>query len=577
MSAQPYGELALYLAALAVLAPPLGVYILRVMQGTPTPLSALLEPCERALYRLSGTDPRAPMSWSTYAASLLLFNFLGALALYALLRLQQWLPLNPAHLPGVAPDLAFNTAVSFASNTSWQAYAGETTLSNLSQLLGIGVQAFLSGATGIATLTALLRGLRGIEQRTLGNAWVDLTRATLYVLLPLALLLAVALIAQGSIQSLHANREVALLEPMATVRTQLLPMGPVASQTAIALLSGDGGGFFNANSAHPFANPTPVSNFIEMLAILLIPAALCHSLGAMARDRRQGWAMFTAMALLLAAMSLIVIHAECSGPAYATTLHLDRSAGAAQGGGNMEGKEARFGAASSALFAAVTTGGGDGAVNSMHDSFTPLGGLVPMLLMQLGEVVFGGPGSGLYGMLLYAVIAVFIASLMVGRAPEYLGKAIEAFEVKLASMAILTPPFLALVGTAISVSCAAGRSAVGNPGAHGFAEILYAFSSAANNNGSAFAGLAANSLYYNVMTAIAMWFGRFIPMVAVLGMAGSLAAKKRREPGAGTLPTHDALFVSVLIATVLLVGALTFLPALAMGPVIEQLQLLGTP
>jgi len=575
MSGQPYGELALYLVALALLAPPLGVYIQRVMEGAATPLTALLGPLERVLYRLSGTDPRAPMSWTAYAASLVLFNLIGALSLYGVLRLQGWLPLNPARFPGVRPDLAFNTAVSFASNTSWQAYAGETTLSNLSQLLGIGVQAFLSAATGIAALTALLRGLRGVQSRSLGNAWADLTRATLYVLLPLALLFALVLIAQGSIQSLHANREVALLEPTATDHTQVLPIGPVASQTAIALLSGDGGGFFNANSAHPFANPTPLSNFVEMLAILLIPAALCHSLGAMARDRRQGWALFAAMALLLAAMSAIAIRAECSGPAYATTLQLDQSAGLAQGGGNMEGKEARFGAASSALFGAVTTGGGDGAVNSMHDSFTPLGGLVPMLLMQLGEVVFGGPGSGLYGMLLYAVIAVFIASLMVGRAPEYLGKTIEAFEVKLASMAILTPPFLVLVGTAISVSCAAGRGAVGNPGAHGFAEILYAFSSAANNNGSAFAGLSADSLYYNVMTALAMWLGRFIPMVAVLGLAGSLAAKKRREPGAGTLPTHDALFVGVLIGTVLLVGALTFLPALAMGPVIEQLQLLG--
>jgi K+-transporting ATPase ATPase A chain len=423
--------------------------------------------------------------------------------------------------------------------------------------------------------SALQRGVRAVQLRALGNVWADLTRATLYVLLPLALLLSLLLVAQGSIQTLRSNREVPLLEPAATVRTQVLPMGPVASQTAIALLSGDGGGFFNANCAHPFANPTPLSNFIEMIAILLIPAALCHSFGAMVRDRRQGWAIFAAMALLLAAGSLVAIGAERAGTGYAAPLNLDQAAGPEQGGGNMEGKEARFGAASSALFAAVTTGGGDGAVDSMHDSFTPIGGLVPLLLMQLGEVVFGGPGSGLYGMLLYVIVAVFVASLMIGRAPEYLGKAIEAFEVKLASIAILTPPFLALAGTAISVLCPAGRSAVGNPGAHGFAEILYAFSSTANNNGSAFAGLAANSLYYNVMTAIAMWFGRFIPMVAVLGIAGSFAAKRRREPGAGALPTHGVLFVGVLIATVLLVGALTFVPALAMGPVIEQLRLLG--
>ena len=573
MSGQPYGELALYLVALALLAPALGVYIQRVMQGAATPLTALLGPLERVLYRLSGTDPHAPMSWTAYAASMVLFNLIGALFLYGVLRLQGWLPLNPAHFPGVRPDLAFNTAVSFASNTSWQAYAGETTLSNLSQLLGIGVQAFLSAATGIAALTALLRGLHGVQIRSLGNAWADLTRATLYVLLPLAFLLALVLIAQGCIQSLHANREVALLEPTATDHTQVLPIGPVASQTAIALLSGDGGGFFNANSAHPFANPTPLSNFVEMLAILLIPAALCHSLGAMARDRRQGWALFAAMAVLLAAMSAAAIRAECAGPAYASTLRLDQSAGLAQGGGNMEGKEARFGAASSALFAAVTTGGGDGAVNSTHDSFTPLGGLVPMLLMQLGEVVFGGPGSGLYGMLLYAVIAVFVASLMVGRAPEYLGKAIEAFEVKLASIAILTPPFLALVGTAISVSCAPGRGAVGNPGAHGFAEILYAFSSAANNNGSAFAGLGTNSLFYNITLGIAMLLGRYWTAIPALAIAGSLVGKKKVPETSGTLPTHTPLFIFWLIAVIVIVGALSFFPALSLGPIVEQLML----
>jgi len=586
-----YGQIALYVAVLAVLALPLGAYIYRVMEEGAIPLPRLSRPLECAVYRSCGIEERATMSWSAYTVRLLVFNAAGALLLYLLQRTQGWLPLNPEHLGAVGPDSAFNTAVSFVSNTSWQSYAGETTLSYLTQMLGITVQSFLSGATGIAVLMALLRGFKRVESNTLGNVWVDLTRATLFVLLPLSCLLALVLVAQGSIQNLHSYQIAALVEPagyskpmldpagrallnaqgqpiteQVTMSTQVLPMGPAASQTAIALLSGDGGGFFNANSAHLYANPTPLSNFLEMIAILVIPAALCHTFGRVVGDRRQGWAMFTAMLLVFVLMSVIAIRAEQSGGPVASVP-----------GGNMEGKETRFGIVSSALFAVVTTSGGDGAVNSMHDSFTPIGGLVPMTLMQLGEVIFGGPGSGLYGMLMYAVIAVFVASLMIGRAPEYLGKRIEAFELKMASLVILIAPMLALVETAISVLLEAGRRGPGNPGAHGFSEILYAFSSVANNNGSAFAGLSANTPYYNVMTGIAMSVGRFLPMVAVMAIAGSLAAKKCRSAGPGTLPTHRPLFIGMLLGTVLLVGALAWVPAIAMGPVVEQLQFMHRP
>jgi K+-transporting ATPase ATPase A chain len=602
MTAFAYGQIALYLLVLALLALPLGAYIHRVMEGDATARSGLFRPVERALYRAWGIEEGASMAWSAYTVRLIAFNAAGALLLYALQRLQGWLPLNPAHLSAVSADSAFNTAVSFASNTSWQSYAGETTMSEMTQMLGITVQSFLSGATGMAVLMALLRGFSRVEAPTVGNVWVDLTRATLLVLLPLSCLLAVLLVMQGSVQNLRPDQAAALLEPASysqpkldasgralldaqghavtetlTAHTQVLPMGPVASQTAIALLSGDGGGYFNANSAHPYANPTPLSNFLEMIAILLIPAALCHTFGRVVGDRRQGWAMFAAMALVFVLMSVIAISAEQLGNPSLGAASVDQSAAAGQAGGNMEGKEARFGIVSSALFAVVTTSGGDGAVNSMHDSYTPIGGLVPMTLMQLGEVIFGGPGSGLYAMLMYALIAVFVASLMIGRAPEYLGKRIEAFELKMASMVILIAPLLALVATAASVLLAGGRSATGNPGAHGFSEILYAFSSAANNNGSAFAGLSANTPYYNVMTGIAMWCGRFLPMVAVMAIAGSLAAKKCRTAGPGTLPTHRPLFIGMLLGTVVLIGALAWIPAIAMGPVIEQLQFLHRP
>ena len=601
MNAYAYGQVALFVAVLALLAWPLGIYVHQVMEGVATPMSRVLGPLERAIYRAAGVDQRMQMDWTVYALHLIILNGLGALLLYGLQRLQSGLPFNPSHFGAVTADSAFNTAISFSSNTSWQAYAGESTLSYLTQMLGIGVQSFVSGASGIAVLMVLLRGFCRADCGTVGNVWVDVTRAMLYLLVPLSLFLAIALISQGGIQSFSPYRDAALLEPatysqpkldasgkplldlqaraltQTTVRTQVLPMGPVSSQTAIALLSGDGGGFFNANSAHPYANPTPLSNFLEMIAILLVPAALCHTLGKAVGNRLQGWAMFVAMTLVFVCASFVTIQAEQAGNPYARVLNVDQSWGPGQAGGNMEGKETRFGIVSSALFATVTTSGGDGAVNSMHDSFTPIGGLVPMMLIQLGEVIFGSPGSGLYGMLVYAIIGVFVASLMIGRAPEFLGKRIEAFELKMASIVILAAPLLVLTGTAISVLCGAGIRAVGNPGAHGFSEILYAFSSAANNNGSALAGISANTPYYNVMLGVAMWLGRFVPMVAVMAIAGSLAAKRRRQPGPGGLPTDGALFISLLLGTVLVVGALTFVPALAMGPVIEQLQLNGHP
>ena len=598
MSAGALLRVILFLVVLTLISKPLGVYAYKVMEGVPTWAGRVLGPLERFFYRCCRVDPSAEMSWQAYFTGLLIFNAVGAAFLYLLLRIQAILPLNPSHWGPVSPDSAFNTAISFATNTSWQDYAGETTLSNLAQMAGIASQSFLSAATGIAALMALLRGFARIGANTLGNVWVDLTRGTVYVLLPLSALTAVLLISQGTIQTLSPNRVVALLEPttyavaklgpdgapimgaegkaivsMAMTRTQTLPMGPVASQTAIALLSGDGGGFYNANSAHPFANPTPLSNFAEMLAILLIPAALCHTFGKAVGDARQGWAILAAMAVVFVLMGASAIHAEQAGNAGFTQLAIDQVPHPTQSGGNMEGKETRFGIVDSALFATVTTSGGDGAVNSMHDSFTPMGGLVPMALMQLGEVIFGGPGSGLYGMLLHALIAVFIAALMIGRSPDYLGKKIEIFEMKMVMLAILVTPILVLVGTAAAVLTQAGRSGGTNPDAHGFSQILYALSSTANNNGSAFAGLTANTIFYNVITAAAMWFGRFVPLLAVIAIAGSLAAKRRRAPGPGTLPTHDLLFVVLLIGTVLIIGGLTYVPALALGPIAESLQL----
>nr|WP_088580660.1 potassium-transporting ATPase subunit KdpA [Burkholderia ubonensis] len=573
MIGNAWTQVGVFLFVLTFLVKPLGTAIARIALGDlPGPLRRVAV-VERAIYRLAGVAPDEEMDWKRYAVALVAFNALGAAALYLLQRIQAWLPLNPQHLPNVEPGLAFNTAVSFATNTSWQAYAGETTLSHLTQMLGIGVQAFLSAASGMVVMLALIRGLVRRGSKTIGNVWIDLTRMTLYVLVPLAALFAAAFIGQGVVQNFAPNRDVAIVQPHASTPAAALtlPMGPVASQESIKLMSGDGGGFFNANSAHPYENPTPFANFLQMLAMLIIPAALCHTFGTMIQDRRQGWAIYAAMLTLFAAAAAMVIRAEqAAGPALSAP-GIDTIASASQPGGNMEGKETRFGIVSSALYATVSTSSGDGAVDAMHDSFTPLGGLVPMALMQTGEVVFGGPGSGLYSMLMVVLLAVFVAGLMIGRAPEYVGKKIEAYEMKMVSIAILATPAIVLVGTAIAAVTPAGVAGLGNPGAHGFSEMLYAFSSAANNNGSAFAGLSANTTFYDTSLAAAMWFGRFTVIVPVLAIAGSLAAKQRRAAGAGTLPTHGPLFVCMLLSTVVLVTLLTFLPALALGPIAEHL------
>jgi len=559
----------LLLVVLLACVKPLGLYMANIFEGRPIwPLRALGE-CERGIYRLCGIDAAAEMSWKQYALCLLLLNALGALALYALQRWQAWLPLNPQKFAAVPPDSSFNTAVSFITNTNWQGYSGESTMSYLTQMAGLAVQNFLSAASGIVVAIALIRGLARHSCATIGNLWVDMTRAVLYILLPLALLLALALVSQGVIQNFSPYKDVTTLE----ARVQTLPMGPVASQESIKELGTNGGGFFNANSAHPYENPSALTNLLEMLAILVIPAGLTYTFGRMVGDTRQGWAVLAAMALLFVALLAITLHSEQQGNPAIARLGVDQAAGATQSGGNMEGKETRFGIAASALFATVTTATSCGAVNGMHDSFTPLGGLVPLFQMQLGEVVFGGVGTGLYSMLIFAIVGVFIAGLMIGRTPEYLGKKIEAFEMKMSSIAILVMPFIVLTGTAIAVSVDAGRAGVANPGVHGFSEILYAFSSAGNNNGSAFAGISADTPFYNVALALTMWLGRFWPIVAVLAIAGSLAAKKRIPVSDGTMPTHGMTFVILLIGTVLLVGALTFVPALALGPIVEHLML----
>ena len=564
MTSHAWLLLGLFLFVLLALIKPLGIYIADVMEGRSVWALRMGRPIESVIYRLCGVRPDQEMGWLHYALAILFFNGLGVLAVYALQRFQFWLPLNPQQMSNVNPDSAFNTAVSFVTNTNWQGYAGESTMSYLTQMLGLTVQNFLSAATGIVVAIALIRGFARHTAQSIGNVWVDLTRITLYVLLPLSLIFAIFLVSQGVIQNFSAYREVATLENA----TQTLAMGPVASQEAIKMLGTNGGGFFNANSAHPFENPTPLTNFLQMLAIFLIPGALCHAFGRMVGDPRQGWAVLAAMTMIFVAAALAAIYFEQQGnPLFAG---VDQAASAIQAGGNMEGKETRFGIADSGLFAAITTAASCGAVIAMHDSFTPLGGMILLALMQLGEVVFGGVGSGLYGMLVFAMMAVFIAGLMIGRTPEYLGKKIEAYEMKMTSIAILATPLLVLGGTAIAVMTASGRAGVFNPGAHGFSEVLYAFTSAGNNNGSAFAGLSANTPFYNLMLAIAMWFGRFAVIVPVLAMAGSLAAKKRIAATAGTLPTHGPLFVILLIGTVLLIGLLNYVPALALGPLVEH-------
>lgn len=600
MSAQNLMQLAAFLLLLLVLSWPLGRHMAAVLEGRPHFLARVFAPLERGLYRLAGVDPAEEMDWKAYALSMFLFNAAGFVLLYLLLRLQGWLPLNPDGQIGMAPDLAFNTAMSFTTNTNWQAYSGESAVSHLTQMLGLTVHNFVSAATGIAVLAALIRGLTRRETRCLGNFWADLTRCTLYILLPLSLALALALAWQGVPQTFDGAVNATLAEPVAyevapaddalkadpslkptpatatpaTATQQAIMRGPMASQEAIKELGTNGGGFFNANSAHPFENPTPLTNFLEMLAILLIPAGLCHSFGRMVGDRRQGWVLLAAMTVIFLGFLALCWWAEAAGVPQVAALTGDSLAGDPMPG-NWEGKELRFGILNSALFATITTAASCGAVNSMHDSFTPLGGLAPLVLMQLGEVVFGGVGSGLYGMLVFAVIAVFVAGLMVGRTPEYLGKKIEAFETKMCSIVIMAPLFGVLMGTAWAVMTASGRGAAANPGAHGFSEILYAFSSMANNNGSAFAGLSANIPLYNLLGGIVMCAGRFWTAIPVLALAGSLAAKKTAPAGAGTLPTHTPLFCCLLVAVVLVVGALTFIPALALGPVVEHLQMPG--
>lgn len=589
MTINGYFQIFLYLLGLLLLAKPLGGYMARVYQGEHTLLDPVLRPVERLLYHLfgvrldaaRGSNPVAAaeeMRWQTYAIAMLLFSVVSFVFLYVLQRVQGLLPLNPAGMSAVSPDSSFNTAVSFVSNTNWQGYGGETTMSYLTQMVGLTVQNFVSAAAGMAMLVALIRGLVRHNTQTVGNFWVDMTRTTLYILLPLSLVLAVLLVSQGVVQTLTPYQSVPLLQATVDgdgnmVTEQGLALGPAASQIAIKQLGTNGGGFFNVNSAHPFENATPFSNFLEMLSILLIPAALCYTFGKMVGDTRQGWALLAAMTIILVIFLVGAYAAEAAGNPRLAALGIDQTTTALNPGGNMEGKEVRFGIPNSALWATATTAASNGSVNAMHDSFTPLGGLVTLVMMQLGEVVFGGVGSGLYGMLAFVIVAVFVAGLMVGRTPEYLGKKIEAYEMKMASLVILIMPLVVLGFTALAVVLDAGKATVFNPGAHGFSEVLYAFTSQGNNNGSAFAGLGANNPFYNTLGGLAMLIARFWLAIPVLAIAGSLARKKKVPTGAGTLPTHTPLFVGWLIAIVILVGALNFLPALALGPIVEQLML----
>jgi K+-transporting ATPase ATPase A chain len=587
-----------FIGVLLLVTKPLGIYIADVMEGRPNFAVRAGARLEGFLYKICAIDVREEMSWHQYAIALLLFNVLGAVVVYGLQRLQFFLPLNPQKFSAVSADSSFNTAVSFITNTNWQGYSGESTMGYLTQMAGLAVQNFMSAATGIAVAIALIRGFARHGAKTIGNFWVDLTRSTLYVLLPVSAVLALALASQGVIQNLDGYKDSATVEKLtyqnpkldaagnpikdaagnpvtetATTQTQTLPMGPVASQEAIKELGTNGGGFFNANSGHPYENPTPLTNSLELLAMFLIAFALTYTFGKMVGDTRQGWVVLAAMLLLFVPLVLLGFHSEQHGNPLIAQQGIDQVAGATQAGGNMEGKETRFGIASSALWVAVATGTSTGAVNSAHDSLTPLGGFVPMFLMQLGEVAPGGVGTGIYSILMFAILGVFIAGLMIGRTPEYLGKKIEALEMKLASIFILTTPFAVLIGAAVAVMTVAGKMGPPNPGTHGFSEILYAFTSAANNNGSAFAGISANTVFYNVATGLGMFIGRFWPIMAALAIAGSLAAKKRVPVTDGTMPTHGPLFVALLIGSILLIGVLTYVPALALGPLAEHLML----
>ena len=594
MTSHSWILLVAYSVVLLLLAIPTGRYIANVMDGK----FRLAGRIEGVLYRVCGIKADVDMGWLQYALAILLFNGLGVLVVYAVQRLQLWLPLNPQAMANISPDSSFNTAISFATNTNWQGYSGEQAMSYLTQMAALAVQNFFSAATGIVVVIALIRGFARHTMKGIGNAWVDLTRVTMWILLPISFVLAIFFVQQGVVQNFDAYKDVQTVEvnkwqepklgtdgqPLKDAKGapvmedkssdhQTIAMGPVASQEAIKMLGTNGGGFFNANSAHPYENPTPLTNFVQMLVIFLIPGGLCFAFGRMVQDKRQGWTVYVAMFVLFAVGAIAAMTFEQQGNPQFTALGVDQSVTATQSGGNMEGKDTRFGIADSGLFATITTDASCGAINAWHDSFTPLGGMVPLVNMQLGEVVFGGVGSGLYGMLIFAILAVFIAGLMIGRTPEYLGKKIESYEMKMTSIAILVTPLLVLAGTAIAVLSDAGRAAIANPGAHGYSEILYAFTSAANNNGSAFGGISANTPFYNVMLAIAMWFGRFGVIVPVLAIAGSMAAKKRIAATEGTMPTHGPLFISLLIGVVLLVGLLNYVPALALGPVIEHLVL----
>jgi len=562
-------QIIIFLAALILLVKPLGKYMARIYEGKPTSL-------ERWIYKIGGVDPESGMTWKTYTVAAMLFNILGIVVVYALQRLQAHFLLNPMAMPGVPQDLSFNTAVSFATNTNWQSYGGETTLSYLTQMLGLTVQNFVSAATGMAVMVALIRGFIQKQMETIGNFWVDLVRSTIYILLPLSLVLALLLVSQGVVQTFKPSAKAILLQTTKDttgnpVSEQVIALGPAASQIAIKQLGTNGGGFFNVNSAHPYENPTPLTNILEVLSILLISAALCYTFGYMVKDTRQGWALLIAMLIIFIPCLLVCVHYEQKGNPSFNSMCITQKATQLQCGGNMEGKEARFGIVSSAIWATATTAASNGSVNSMHDSYMPLGGMIPLWLIQLGEVIFGGVGSGLYGMLAFVIVAVFIAGLMVGRTPEYLGKKIESYEMKMAALILLIPHMCVLIGTAVSVILPSAKAAVANPGAHGFSEILYAFTSAGNNNGSAFAGLSTNTFFYNIALGLAMFFSRYWLLIPTLAIAGSLSMKKIVPVSKGTLPTHTPLFIIFLVMVILIVGALVFFPALALGPIVEHL------
>ncbi|GAA0752471.1 potassium-transporting ATPase subunit KdpA [Clostridium sartagoforme] len=573
-------QYSLYLIILVVLAIPLGKYIGKVMNGEKVFLSKILNLIENFIYKILRIDKDEEMNWKKYSVSIIAFSVIGFVILFLLQIVQGILPLNPEGIKGVTWDLSFNTTSSFVTNTNWQSYSGESQLSYLTQMLGLTVQNFVSAAVGIAVLFALIRGFTRVKGKTIGNFWVDATRSIVHILMPLSIVVSLLIASQGVVQNFSAYQEVDLLQPITledgtVITKQVVPQGPAASQIAIKQLGTNGGGFFGVNSAHPLENPTPFSNVVEMISILLIPAALCFTFGRNIKDKRQGRAIFIAMFLMLViALSTIAVNEANATPQLTQNGFIDVST-IDQAGGNMEGKETRFGIASSATWTAFTTAASNGSVNSMHDSYTPLGGMVPMLLMQLGEVIFGGVGCGLYGMLAFAIIAVFMAGLMVGRTPEYLGKKIEPFEMKMAMLVCLATPIATLIGSGIAAVVPSVLDSLNNSGAHGFSEMLYAYSSAGGNNGSAFAGFAANTPFINVSIGLVMLFARFVPMIATLAIAGSLVKKKKVAVSAGTLPTHDALFIGLLVFVVILVGALSFFPAIALGPIAEFFQMIG--